>query len=263
MSSIPTKKIGIAGTGAIGAAVARALIKGIEGCELVAVSDLKQNPEIKAPYVSFQELAKISDLVIEALPPGAVPALAEAVFKENKNLLLISSCALLMFPGIMELQRPSESRIIVPSGALAGLDGVSALKQMGIKSARIASTKPPRGYTGAPYVLEKNIDLNEIKTKVRLFKGNALEAAQGFPANVNVAATLSLAGIGPEKTQVEIWADPMAKGNSHEIKVVGEFSTIRAKVENTPDPANPKSSMLAAQSVVSILKKMSEPIAVF
>ncbi len=270
-------KIGIAGMGAIGSAVARALIEGIEGYALTHASDLSPPPlESLLPppshssttmppqfnYVKFNDLAKACDLIIEALPPTAVPALTDEVFSHGKDLILISSCALLMFPEILTHPRRKNSRIIVPSGALIGLDGVSSLAQMGIKSARIASTKPPRGLAGAPHITAQNINLESITQKTMLFSGNALEAAKAFPANVNVAATLSLAGIGPENTQVEVWADPEAVGNSHKIEVIGEFSRMTARVENTPDPANPKSSMLAAQSIISILKKMSAPLVV-
>ena len=257
------KKVGIAGVGAIGSAVARALVKGIAGYELVAAADIKPSAEFAIPYMSFTELAECCDLIVEALPPSVVPALTQEVFKADKDLIMISSCALLMFPGIMEQHRSSKSRIIVPSGALAGLDGVSSLAQLGIKSAKIASTKAPKNYGGAPFITAQNIDLSTIKTRQLLFKGNAYEASKNFPANVNVAATLSLAGIGGERTEVEIWADPDSVGNCHEIEVVGEYSTIRARVENMPDPANPKSSMLAAQSIVSLLKNLSETIAIF
>lgn len=256
------KTVGIAGMGAIGSAVARALLKGIPGYNLIAVSDLKPKMDFQIPYVSFEQLAETCDLIIECLPPAAVPELAHETFARDKDLILISSCSLLMFPEIADAQKKSKSRIIVPSGALAGLDGVRALRELGIKSARIASTKPPRGFIGAPYIVENKIDLEYMNTKTKLFSGNALEAARGFPANVNVAATLSLAGIGAEKTMVEIWADPEAKGNAHEIVVEGEFSTISARIENKPDPANPKSSVLAAQSIVALLKGMSEPLVV-
>lgn len=257
-----TKKIGIAGMGAIGRAVARALQAGIDGYELHALSDVQPHPDFDRPYLNFAELADTCDLIIEALPPAIVPDLTKHVFAAGKDLLLISSSALLIHPEILAQKGSTKSRIIVPSGALCGIDGVSALKQMGIQSAQISTTKKPMGYDGAPYIIAQSIDLASIRTKERLFAGNALEAAKAFPANVNVAATLSLAGIGPEKTRVEIWADPDIPGNTHEIRVSGQFSTITAKVENTPDPANPKSSMLAAQSIVSVLKKMSEPVVI-
>ncbi len=255
-------KIGIAGMGAIGSAVARALMDGIGGYRLSAVSDLRAPEEFDVPCVEFSILAERCDMVIEALPPGEVPGLAQEVFKHGKTLILISPSALLMFPEILDQQKRSASRIIIPSGALCGLDGVSSLKQMGITSAKIATTKKPMGYDGAPYIVENKIDLTAIKQKQKLFSGNALEAAIAFPANINVAATLSFSGIGPKKTQVEVWADPDIAGNTHEIEVIGEFSRISATVQNRPDPNNPKTSMLAAQSIIAILKKLSEPLAV-
>ena len=256
-------KIGIAGMGAIGSAAARALLKGIDGFELTYACDIEPPDEFSdLSFVDFATLAQQCDLIIEALPPDVVPTLTEHVFAHNKNLILVSSSALLIHPEILTQHERSNSRILVPTGALAGLDGVSSLKQMGIKSARIASTKPPQGYKDAPYVIEHDIDLDSITEKTKIFSGYAIEAAKAFPANVNVAATLSLAGIGAEKTWVEVWADPAANGNSHAIEVIGGYSQITATVTNTPDPANPKSSMLAAQSVVSLLKKNSEALVV-
>lgn len=255
--------VGIAGLGAIGSAVGRALEKGIDGLEWTAAADIKPSEEFShIPLVDFETLADQCDIIIECLPPAAVPKLAKLVIERNKTLVLISSCALLMFPEIQKSHDLSTSRIIVPSGALLGIDGVKALKKLGIKKSIIASTKPPMGFSGAPYVEKMGIDLTQITEKTRIFHGNALEASEGFPANVNVAATLSLAGIGPEKTEVEIWADPAAKGNTHEITVSGEFSTINARITNTPDPANPKSSMLAAQSIISALEDINNAMVV-
>lgn len=259
------KTVGIAGLGAIGSAVARALQDGIEGLEWIAASDVESNPEFDIPLVSFEELAQRCDIIVEALPPAAVPELAKTVFENQKTLILISSCALLMFPEVQKHHELSTSRIIVPSGALAGIDGVKALKELGIQKSVIASTKPPRGFNGAPYVEKMGIDLEQIQSngsKTKIFEGNALEAAEGFPANVNVAATLSLAGLGAKNTKVEIWADPQAAGNSHEITVSGEFSTLNMRIENKPDPANPKSSMLAAQSIVTALKDMNNALVI-
>ncbi len=96
-----------------------------------------------------------------------------------------------------------------------------------------------------------------------IFQGSIIDAAKAFPANVNVAASLALAGIGPEKTQVEVWADPEAKGNSHEIIVSGGGSTIRARIENEPDPSNPKSSMQAGYSIIAALKKRKSNLTIY
>jgi len=255
-------KIGIAGMGAIGSSVARALLEGIDGLTLACASEINPSDEFDIPYMDFAGLAEQSDLIIECLPPEAVPALAQEAFKRDRDMIIISSAALLIHPAILEDHKKSGSRIIVPSGALAGLDGVQALMHSGIKSATIISTKKPTGFSGAPYVTGRGIDLSCVAEKTRLFQGNALEAAQGFPANINVAATLSLAGIGAERTEVEIWADPDSRGNRHEIIVAGEYSTIRASVDNLPDPLNPKTSILAAQSIISVLKGMRAPLLV-
>lgn len=267
MHSIPNdevKKIGIAGIGAIGGAVARALTQGagIKGMSLDCISDPHAENVYGVPNVDFETLAHRCDLVIECLPARIVPELAKEIFATYTDVIFISSAALLVYPEILEAHKSAESRVFVPSGALCGLDGVKGMKGLGINNSKIATTKKPSGYTGAPYVEENAINLEAITTRTCIFEGNALEASKGFPANINVAATLSLAGIGPEKTMVEIWADPEAKGNAHEITVESNYSTLRSRIENMPDPANPKSSVLAAQSIIALLKDMSSAIVV-
>lgn len=255
-------KVGIAGIGAIGLAVCKGLAEGIGEYRLHAVSDIKTDNPLKIKNISFDALTRECDFLIECLPPAVAPEFIRLALEAGKDILVISSAALLIYPDLLDIHKRSTSRIIVPSGALVGLDGVNALKNMNIKKSRIVSTKPPKGFSGAPYVDKMGIDLNRIDTKTLLFTGNALEAAIGFPANVNVAATLSLAGIGPELTQVEIWADPETGFNSHEIIVETEFSTLQAKVQNAPDPANPKSSVLAAQSIIAVLKGFGDRLVV-
>ena len=254
------QKVGVAGVGALGGVVVRALLDGMDGYTLVGISDIHPQP-YDVPVMSFAELADAADVIVECLPSKIVPELARETLQRGKTLIALSSSALLLFPEIIDMAQNSPGRIIVPSGALSGLDAVMGLRQGGIESAKIASTKPPRGLKGAPYVVQNNIDLDGMTTKTLIFSGNALEAAKAFPANVNVAATLSLAGIGPERTQVEVWADPAAKGNAHEITVIGGGSTLTSRIENTPDPANPKSSTLAAWSVLACLDRRSDVIA--
>jgi aspartate dehydrogenase len=254
-------KIGVAGCGALGSIVAKALQEGIEGYDFVGISDLDA-PDIGVPNMSFSKLAESCDLVVEALPPKIVPDLAEEALSRNKDLMLLSACTLLLSPEILEMNKMSKGRIMMSSGAIAGLDAISALNCAEIDSATISTTKPPAGLKGAPYIVSENIDLDKIDECTLIFRGNALEAAKAFPANVNVAATLSFASVGPEKTQVEVWADPSIKGNRHDIVVVGGTSTIRTSVENVPDPSNPKSSMLAGYSVVAALKKKTGKLVV-
>lgn len=267
MTTIPntnTKTVGIAGIGAIGSAVARALAndEGISGFKLTCISDPSPLHDFGVPQVDFDTLINQCDLVIECLPAHIVPELAIKAFHANTDIIFISSAALLIYPEILEAQKSSKSTAYVPSGALCGLDGVKAMRGLGIKNSKIATTKKPSGYSGAPYVVKNNIALNEITDPTCIFKGNAMEAAIGFPANINVAATLSLAGIGAQNTLVEIWADPAATGNSHEITVQSTYSTMVSRIENMPDPANPKSSVLAAQSIIAMLRDLSQSIVI-
>ena len=254
------KKVGIAGVGAIGSAVAKALQKGIDGFELTCISDPHTDRDFGVSNLAFAQLATQSDLVIECLPVSVVPELVTPVFAAGKDIIFISSAALLTYPQIVDELKHTNSQAFLPSGALCGLDGVRAMKAMGIKSSMIASTKPPLGYKGAPYIVDNHVDLDGITEKTLIFRGNALEAAKGFPANVNVAATLSFAGMGPEQTHVEVWADPKAVGNAHEITVKSEYSTLNARIENMPDPQNPKSSVLAAQSIIASLQNMQNAL---
>lgn len=254
-------KIGVAGCGALGSIVVNALNEGIEGFDFIGISDIT-NPNIDAPNMNFDELAEKCDWVVECLPPKIVPELADIVLDKGKTLVMISACAMLLYPDLYEKVQSTKGRVLVPSGALSGLDAVAALNCAGIDSATIATTKPPKGLSGAPYIRDNNIDLENLTEPKMIFKGNAFDAAKAFPANVNVAATLSLAGIGPDKTQVEVWADPNAKGNAHKITVSGGTSTITSEVLNLPDPSNPKSSQLAGYSIVAFLKKQAGKIQV-
>lgn len=254
-------KIGVAGCGALGSIVTSALQKGIEGFEFIGISD-NGTPDTVAPNMSFSDLAEQCDWIVECLPPNIVPALADTVLAKGKTLVMISACAMLLYPELYEKAQNSAGRVLIPSGALSGLDAVAALQCATIDSAKIATTKHPRGLSGAPYIVENNIDLSTLKEPEMIFKGNAFDAAKAFPANVNVAATLSIAGIGPDKTQVEVWADPNIKGNAHKIIVKGGTSTITSEVLNLPDPSNPKSSQLAGYSIVAFLKKQAGKVQV-
>ena len=256
------EKVGIAGVGALGGIVAKALTDGLDGYVLHAVSDAS-GKAMPVKTVDFKTLAEECVVIVECLPAAAVPDLVRETMPRGKTLVMISSCALVLYPDIADIAKAGPGRIIVPSGALSGLDGVYAMAIDSITDSKIVSSKPPKGFKNAPYILEKKIDLDMIEKPTMIFEGNVLEAAKAFPANVNVAASLALAGIGPEKTKVEVWADPQAKGNSHEIIVKGPGSVIQAKIENVPDPGNPKSSMQAGYSIVAALKKRKSALTFF
>lgn len=259
-------KTAVAGVGTIGAAVCRALIDGIDGFTLTAASSLNpedsrqmiNRPDFDLPFLANEDLAAHADWIVEALPIAAVPLLARQTMGVGKTLILISSAALLLHPELISLPARKGGRILVPSGALAGMDGINALAEQGIRSAQLTTTKPPLAYSGAPYIIKKNIDLSEIERPTTLFSGNALQAAAAFPANVNVAATLTLASrLPPANVKVEVRADPAAITNRHDMRIEGKLSTLSFTIENRPDPANPKSSAVAAFSIIAALRRES------
>ena len=136
------------------------------------------------------------------------------------GFVMVLSCgALLDNFDLVELARRHGGRILVPSGALLGLDAVAAAAEDGISSVHMITRKPPRGLLGAPYLVENAIDIGGLTRPKCVFTGTARDAARGFPANVNVAAALALAGIGPDRTTIEIWADPNVTRNTHRIEV--------------------------------------------
>jgi aspartate dehydrogenase len=249
-------KIGLAGCGALGSIIARALVAGIPGYELIGISEIKP-VEFNIPRMSFAEIAAAADLVIEALPPNVVPELAQAVLPTGKPLMLLSAAALLRYPEILSGAAPGQ--IQITAGALGGIDAVRAYVLRGIKSAKLISTKPPHALTGAPYLVEQKIDVAQIKQAECIFSGNAYEAAQGFPANTNVAATLALACTLPGQKlfdiTVEIWADPAARGNSHKIVVETlDGGILASDIFSLPSPENPKSSPQAAYALLAHLQ---------
>jgi aspartate dehydrogenase len=123
------------------------------------------------------------------------------------------------------------------------------------------SRKPVRGFAGAPYIVENGIEIETITAPKKIFEGTAREAAKGFPANLNVAVALSLAGIGPDRTMLEVWADPAATRNQHRIEVDADSASFSMAIENIPSD-NPKTGRITALSVIAYLRKQRAPLRV-
>jgi len=163
---------------------------------------------------------------------------------------------------LVELARRHGARILVPSGALLGLDAVRAAAEGDIRSVRMVTRKPPGGLVGAPYLRDHGIDLENLSEPLRVFAGTAREGAAGFPANLNVAAALGLAGIGLDRTELEIWADPGVKRNCHRIIVEADSARFELQIENVPSDANPRTGRLVANSVIATLRRLTSPLIV-
>jgi aspartate dehydrogenase len=265
-----TLTVAIGGLGAIGAHLARALDAGVEGLRLTAVAGRDQEKArrtiagFKAPpaLVGLEALADHADIVVEAAPAAVFEQIAESAIARGRIFVPSSVGALLPRMHLVVRARETGARIIVPTGALLGLDAVRAAAEGKVESVTIETRKPPRGLEGAPYLVENKIDVLAITTPTIVFKGNAFDAAKGFPANVNVAAALALAGIGPERTQVEIWGDPTVTRNTHTIRVEAETVRLTMTIENVPSEENPRTGKITPLSILACLRGLTSTLKV-
>ncbi len=262
VSRQPPLRIGIFGFGAIGYEVARRLTDGVEGLALAAVAARDHArartrlAEIGAdvPVLDAAALADASDVVLECAPAAVFADIAHATIDAGRIFVPLSVGGLLRLPELPERARQSGARIIVPTGALLGLDAVRAAAEGTIHSVKAVTRKPPRGLKGAPYLVQNDIDVSNLAEPRLVFEGSAREAALGFPANVNVIAALSLAGIGPDLTTLQIWADPGVDRNIHRIEVDSDSARFTMQIENLPSEANPATGRITALSALACLR---------
>ena len=257
-------RVALAGLGSVGQSIAKVLAAGgVPGIELTAVSaknHLKARafldqyaPQVQV--VTLAELAAHADLVIECAPANLLPEIVIPVLNAGKQIIVLSVGGLLKHPDLIDLARQQGPVMHIPTGALIGLDAMLAAAEGTIHSVRMVTRKPPEGLIGAPHLLEHNIQVEGLTTPLKVFEGNALAAAKGFPANLNVVVALALAGIGPQKTVLEVWADPTIKRNVHSIEVDSDSARFSMTMENVPSE-NPKTSKIVGQSVIALLRKM-------
>lgn len=262
--------IAIGSLGTVGLALARRLMDCDANLELVAVSarDTKRARArldalgCDAIVVPLEELADTADVIVECAPAEHFRELAAPVVAAGKILVPISVAGLLNHFDLVEAARVSGARIMVPSGAIVGLDALRGVGEGHIDEVRMITRKPPQGLAGAPYLLQHGISVENLSAAVKVFEGTAEEGARGFPANVNVAAAVGLAGIGPARTLLEIWADPGVTRNVHEIHVKADAANFRLHIENVPSEENPKTGRLVAMSVMATLRRMTSPLVV-
>lgn len=262
-------RVGIVGLGQVGRSLARALDRGLPNLTLTAVcvrdeevakawlSDLCAPP----PTVPLISLPHHCDLAIECAPSSLLPFIARPMLEAGKKVLVLSVGALLDHPELVELAEKNGGQILVPTGALLGLDAVTAAAEGRIHSVKMVTHKPVRGLLGAPFLATQGIDIKDLQEPMRIFSGSAREAARGFPANINVAVALGLAGIGPDRTELEIWANPKIDRNTHTIEVDADSASFSMTIRNIPSD-NPKTGRITAQSVLSMLRKMQAPLRV-
>jgi aspartate dehydrogenase len=264
-------KLGIAGLGTIGLTVARLVDQGsVEGMELSVVSARDQNKareklagfSHQPDFLPLNALGDAGDVIIECIPAVHFMEVAEPALTKGRIFMPLSVGVLLDHMELVDLASENGGRIIVPTGALIGLDAVRAAASGGIGSVKLVTRKPPWGLTDAPYIIENNISLEDLPEPKLLFSGTAREAAKGFPANLNVGAALALAGAGPDETQVEIWADPAATRNSQSVTVTSQCADFSMTIENVPSEDNPRTGKITAHSVIAALQRLTSPLVV-
>jgi aspartate dehydrogenase len=260
-------RVSVLGCGAIGGTLAKAL-QGMDGITEVVLYDIHADksealqaelPKAKRAGTLDEAIAG-GDLVVEAANQDAVVEFLPKALEAGKDVLVLSVGALLNYDfrtKCRDLATKKGRKIYIPSGAVCGIDGLCAAGQEDIEEVILMSYKPPAALEGAEYFRKRGIDLTKIEAPKVVFDGSAREAVKLFPKNINVAATISLAGLGFEKTRVKLVVDPKATKNTHRLIVKGKFGEIEAWTRNEPFPSNPRTSYLAALSAISAIKKIA------
>jgi aspartate dehydrogenase len=255
-------KIGIVGCGVIGKTLAHAIEEKFQGkarlaglcdVDLMKAESLSKELKSRPRVLGLDRLIWHSHLIIEAASAQSSADIARRAVRQGRDVMVMSVGGILRDSELFELARKVNRKIYIPSGAIGGIDSLKAARFDKLSKVILITKKPPQSFSGAPYIIERNIDLGKIEGEVLLFEGTADEAIKGFPQNINVSAILSLAGLGFQNTSVRIVTSPQYTRNIHEIEFEGSFGKFSAKAENLPMPENPKTSYLAALSAIATL----------
>jgi aspartate dehydrogenase len=221
--------------------------------------------EFSVPYVEGREalVAAKPQAVIEAASHEAVREHLVPLLDAGVGVVVLSAGALIDDALRAAAERASVrtgALMFVPSGGIGGLDALKTACLAGVDEASIQVAKPPAAWKGIRYVEEKGFRLEGLREPLTLFEGSARDGVPHFPQNVNIAAILSLGGIGPDRTRLKVVADPALTLNTHTIRVSGRSGRFSVVLENVPAPENPKTSWLACYSALAALQALHSPI---
>ncbi|MEP4546410.1 MAG: aspartate dehydrogenase [Saccharospirillum sp.] len=262
-------RIGIIGFGTAGQDIYKKIQSGAAGsCRTVAILVRDRKKYIDsiddASLLTNSEEAffrESMDVVVEVAGHASVSKYGKRTLECGRDLVIVSVGALNeqeLYDKLISAARESGRRVYVPSAAVAGLDRIAAASQGQLDFVRLTTRKPLKAWRGT--YAEKVVNLDEVTEPVVIYEGNARESSRLFPESVNVSAALSLAGVGFERTEVRVIADPTINRNIHEITAAGHFGSVRIEVENTPSPSNPKTGYIVAMSVCKVLKGIADPL---
>lgn len=268
------KEIAIIGCGVIGSELAQAIDnRTIPNCSLTAIFDIDAkkskavNEKLKNKATLFSSFEDFTgspqfnkiDMVIEAASINAASVYGIDILKKGKDIMIMSIGVFSdydFYQNTLQILKTKSNSIYLPSGAIGGIDIIRSVKSH-IESITLTTTKNNKSLKGAPFFKNNNINIDEIKSKQTIFDGNADEAIKQFPSNVNVAALISLSGIGFKQTSVKVVVDPGESNNTHEIHVKWKFGEFTIKISNKPSQENPKTSYLAILSAIECLRSIS------
>lgn len=263
-------RVGILGCGAIGSRMALSIKDELKPKAVVsALYDIQEDRAKKLAkrfsnariiMNSFEDLVRSCDLMVEAVNAQDTQKLIRQALLAKKDVLVMSVGKLLGAHDIFKIALKNRCRLLVPSGAVAGLDAIKAASLRKISKITLTTRKPASGFTQNAYLAKHKIDPSKLDKETVLFDGKVALAVKYFPQNINVAAAIALASMAPEKLRIRIITSPEFKLNSHEIEVVGEFGRLLTRTENEICPDNPKTSYLAVLSAIQTLKQYFEEV---
>jgi aspartate dehydrogenase len=259
--------VGIVGLGSIGTEVAKALIKGVENFSLYGVVSRSRENALKRisnldqdiKIYDLENLIQNCDVIIDCAPKEAFRDIACKCINQRKILITVSGSGILDNLDLEALAKKNKTQIILATGAILGLDALRAASESKINKVKMITRKPPNALLSAPFVINNSINLEGLLEPKLIFKGSATEGAKVFPANVNVAAAVGLAGIGANKTELEIWADPSLDRNTHKVEVDADSAVFQMSIQNVQTPENPGTGKITGLSVVACLRALSSP----
>ncbi len=257
-TAAPDLRIGVAGRGVIGSVVIDHLLRGIEGVRLAAIglrATAAADEQPPVPLMHSCTLGDCCDVVVDCGPGSALEAIARPALERGRTVVTLNAAALLEADHLRQLAKEHGGRLYLPSGSIAGIDGLKAMAQGEIHSVTLTTRKPPAALAKAPAMA--GIDPATITAPMRVFAGSVRGGALVFPANVNVAAAVALAGIGPDRTLLEVWADPSVDRNTHSLAIDADSARVQLTIENIPTAENPATGRTAALSIVAALQDLA------
>ncbi len=258
-------RVAIAGFGSIGRLVGRHLDGGLAGLQLAAVSaarldrarDHLKEFRHPVPAVPLARIADEADVVVDCTPPEIFAETMASAIARARTIVTVSAAALLEHEEVLARAAAAGSRIVLVSGSVGGLDALRAASIGTIRSVRMITRKPPLSLARSPWLSQRGIDATKLTTPTKIFDGSARAAARNFPDKFNLAATVALAGIGPDRTQIEIWLDPGVERNVHRIAVDADSTRFEIEIHNVPNPGHEGTGPLVAYSIIAALKDLT------